>query len=296
VIHFAIGIRHLFTASLLRRLFSTMMEATLVLLVLLLVVEAAAAWGYYPPPSLLSHHHSSSRGRSSGRQQRSPAIVPRTSSRSFTQPSSRRLNQEHVVLISCHMWFPRNQQEAETKGVVEESSSTSFLIEKTTTATNDNNNSKNNDNNKFGFWQRIDSIKSGVVGAIAGSLASTILLAIHDDSIQQWEFDTDGAAVSSGLFAIVYRYCVRTDTNNPQLAQGVVGAFALTRTIARVHVPIATCTALPLTCGPPFGVLNWDLLWQLAWNGTESFVMFGSAAYALEYVTTQRGWISRFPG
>jgi hypothetical protein len=256
----------------------------LVLLVLLLMVGAAAAWGCYPPPLLLSHHRYSTRGRSSGRQR--PAVL----SSSLTPTSRRRLDQDHGVLISCNMWF-RNQPEAETKGEVEESSSTSFLIERSTTATNDN----NNDNNKFGFWQRIDSIKSGVVGAIAGSLASTILLALHDDLIQQWEFDTDGAAVSSGLFAIVYRYCVREDTN-PQLAQGVVGAFALTRTIARIHVPIATCTALPLTCGPPLGVLNWDLLWQLAWNGAESFVMFGSAAYALEYVTTQRGWISRFPG
>jgi hypothetical protein len=178
---------------------------------------------------------------------------------------------------------------------MEESSSVEILVDKTKTATAAAANKKSSDNdNKFGFWQRVDSIKSGVVGAVAGSVGSTVIIALHDNTIQQWEFDTDSAAISGGLFAIVYRYCLREDTN-PQLAQGVTGAFAIVRTLARIHVPWETCTALPLTCGPPLGILDWEILGQLVWNGAESFAIFGGAAAAMEYVS-ERKWISRFPG
>jgi hypothetical protein len=193
--------------------------------------------------------------------------------------------------VSCHFW---RRGEAEQDSM-EESSSVEILVDKTKTATAAAANKKSSDNdNKFGFWQRVDSIKSGVVGAVAGSVGSTVIIALHDNTIQQWEFDTDSAAISGGLFAIVYRYCLREDTN-PQLAQGVTGAFAIVRTLARIHVPWETCTALPLTCGPPLGILDWEILGQLVWNGAESFAIFGGAAAAMEYVS-ERKWISRFPG
>lgn len=196
--------------------------------------------------------------------------------------------------VSCYFWR-RGGGEPEDSGIMEESSSVEILVDKTTTAAA-NKKSNNKDINKFGFWQRIDSVKSGVVGAVAGSVGSTIIIALHDNNIQQWEFDTDSAAISGGLFAIVYRYCVREDNNdNPQLAQGVVGAFAIVRTLARIDVPWESCTALPLTCGPPLGILDWEILCQLVWNGAESFAIFGGAAAAIEYVS-ERKWISRFPG
>jgi hypothetical protein len=179
---------------------------------------------------------------------------------------------------------------------MEESSSVEILVDKNKKSDNDEDKKNQNDKNKFGFWQRIDSIKSGVVGAVAGSVCSTVIIALHDTTIQQWEFDTDSAAISGGLFAIVYRYCLRQDIdNNPQLAKGVIGAFAIVRTLARINVPWESCTALPLTCGPPLGILDWEILYQLVWNGAESFAIFGGAAMAIEYVS-ERQWISRFPG
>ena len=112
------------------------------------------------------------------------------------------------------------------------------------------------DEEKFGFSQRIDSLKSFVVGALSGSIAAVPFLALHDlvlippevttDALSQWEFDNDMAAAQTGLFAIVYRYCVRQD-NNDQLGQGVIAAFVVIRTLSRVVVS-ASCSAITLDC------------------------------------------------
>lgn len=117
---------------------------------------------------------------------------------------------------------------------------------------------------KFGFGQRIESVKCLVLGGLAGGVAATPVTLLHDilsplpfppyamgneyrNSMAQWEFDTDMAALEAGLFAIVYRYAIRCDTNNPQLNQGVVAAFAVTRTVSRIVVS-SQCSAVPLTC------------------------------------------------
>lgn len=154
-------------------------------------------------------------------------------------------------------------------------------------------------NNKFGMQQRIDSGKSLVLGAIVGSLASAPVSFVHDvlleadASLAQWEFDTDAAALTGGLFAIVYRYCIRQD-ENPQLQQGVIGAFAILRTLSRLRIP-GYCTAIPLNCGEPLGIFDWDVLSQLAVNGLESALLFGFAALAID-IALEKGYISRFPG
>ena len=44
---------------------------------------------------------------------------------------------------------------------------------------------------------------------------------------------------------------VRQD-RNPQLKQGVVGAFVITRALAMLQAS-EECSALPLSCGPPLG-------------------------------------------
>lgn len=112
--------------------------------------------------------------------------------------------------------------------------------------------SSSTDDNKFGFGQRIASVQSLVLGAVAGSVSFAPLgllqdLLLDQTSLAQFEFDTDMAAIMGGLFAIVYRYCLRQDTDNPQLKQGVIAAFALTRTLGKIHVP-DYCAALPLQC------------------------------------------------
>jgi len=104
---------------------------------------------------------------------------------------------------------------------------------------------------KFGFAARIESIKCVAVGALAGGIALAPASLIRDvvlnhQRVAQWEFDTDMGSLEAALFAIVYRYCIREDTN-PQLKDGVVGAFVLTRLLSRVQVP-EYCSAVPLDC------------------------------------------------
>jgi hypothetical protein len=168
----------------------------------------------------------------------------------------------------------------------------------------DDDDDKNN-SDKFGFMQRINSGKSLVVGAIVGSFALVIPELFHQlvllpesannymNGLAQFEFDVDMGALMCGLFAICYRYCIRMD-ENPQLAQGVVGAFGLTRTLSRVFVP-TYCVAPILRCGAPLGYLDWNMLTQIVLNGAESFVMFGATAMAMDYCM-ERKWISKFPG
>jgi hypothetical protein len=67
-----------------------------------------------------------------------------------------------------------------------------------------------------------------------------------NNGVAQWEFDTDMGLLESALFAIVYRYCVRTD-DNAMLNQGVIGAFVVVRMLSRIQVPLY-CVAAPLDC------------------------------------------------
>lgn len=111
------------------------------------------------------------------------------------------------------------------------------------------------DDDKFSFGQRIESIKCAVVGAVSGGIALAPVTAVHDiflgpefaNGVAQWEFDTDVGSLEAALFAIVYRYCIRSDDNNEMLNQGVIGAFCITRTLSRIRVP-SFCTAVPLDC------------------------------------------------
>ena len=146
--------------------------------------------------------------------------------------------------------------------------------------------------------QRVDSGKSLLLGLIVGSVGQAPVSFFHDvvaDSggLAQWELDTDAAALEAGLFAIVYRYCIRQDQNE-QLSQGVVGAFVLVRTLSRLRVP-GYCSAVPLNCGSPLGYLDWNMLQQIGWSGAESVLMFGLTALAID-IAMSKGYISKFPG
>lgn len=165
------------------------------------------------------------------------------------------------------------------------------------------------DDEKFGMAQRIASVQSLVVGALAGSIALAVPEFVHQTILDsmldltplgvggmaQFEFDNDMGAVISGLFAIVYRYCIRLDGDREQLKQGVVGAFTLTRALSRITVPVASCSSLPLSCGAPLGYLNWNMLFQIGVNGVESGIMFAATAAAIDYCM-EKGWIKKFPG
>ena len=173
---------------------------------------------------------------------------------------------------------------------------------------NDNNDSNDGGGDKFSFYQRIESIKTAILGGVVGSICSTPFIAIHDllldgttggggtggGSIANWEFDTDASAVQGALFAIVYRYCIRaSDPPNNMLNMGVIGAFVLVRTTSKIQLP-TYCTALPLTCGPPLGFLDYTILFALLVNSVEGLALFGSVAYCME-VAYNKQWISKFP-
>mmetsp|Transcript_10586 Transcript_10586/g.17059 ORF Transcript_10586/g.17059 Transcript_10586/m.17059 type:complete len:239 (+) Transcript_10586:121-837(+) len=141
--------------------------------------------------------------------------------------------------------------------------------------------------------ERFESIKSAVVGAIVGSIASAPIALLSPNRLTaQWEFDHDALALSLALSALVYRYAVREDPN-PMLKQGVVGAFAITRILALLQVS-NVCTSLPLSCGAPLGIADWNMIGRGLFIAAESFIAFGAVAVALE-ILFDRGLIKRFP-
>lgn len=145
--------------------------------------------------------------------------------------------------------------------------------------------------------ERFESVKTAALSAVAGSLAvapvAVLAAALSSSGFDaQWEFSIDMLAATLALFGITYRYAVRAD-GNPNLKQGVVGAFALTRTLNLIHVDVGTCTSLPLHCGAPLGYVSWDMIWQGVGAGVPSFVAFGSAALALE-ACFDSGFVRRF--
>ena len=145
------------------------------------------------------------------------------------------------------------------------------------------------------FAERINSGKALVLSALVGSLgAAPVSVAgafiFGQGLTAEWEFRTDMLAVCLGLFGIVYRYAVRSDPN-PQLKQGVVGAFALTRTLNLIEIP-DSCGALPLNCGAPFGYVSYEMFAQGLISGIPSLFAFALSAVALE-TAFNNNWIGR---
>ena len=118
---------------------------------------------------------------------------------------------------------------------------------------NDDNESTESSESKFDMAQRIESLKSVVLGALSGGIAVTPIAYLHYVTFSevantaQWEFTTDMSSLEAALFAIVYRYAVRANDNNPMLNQGVVGAFVVVRTLANIQVT-SSCLSVPLRC------------------------------------------------
>ena len=64
--------------------------------------------------------------------------------------------------------------------------------------------------------ERIESAKTGVLSAVAGSIAMAPFALLENDTFYpsnaftaQWELGHDGLAVMLALFGLVYRYAVR---------------------------------------------------------------------------------------
>ena len=145
------------------------------------------------------------------------------------------------------------------------------------------------------FAERINSGKALVLSSVVGSIGVAPInvagaFILGQGLSAEWEFRTDMLAVCLGLFGVVYRYAVRSDPN-PQLKLGVVGAFALTRTLNLVDIS-DSCAALPLNCGPPFGYVSYDMISQGLISGIPSLFAFALSAVALE-TALNNNWIGR---
>jgi len=135
--------------------------------------------------------------------------------------------------------------------------------------------------------ERIESVKAAVVSTLAGSLANAPFSVfgglIFDGGrlTPTWEFNNDALALQLFLFGVVYRYAVRTD-ENPNLKQGVVGAFAVSRVLNQIRIDDTICSSLPLNCGAPFGYVSWSMIQQALLAGLPSLLAFGISAYVLD--------------
>lgn len=142
--------------------------------------------------------------------------------------------------------------------------------------------------------ERWQSLKAGVMGAIAGALVFGVLVQLNSvvslqipglAGLLTWQ---DGVGVvlhgaiakfSGFLFAVTYRYIIRQD-QNPHLRSGAVGAFGLVRGLALVemswqHAAPVALVVLVIESFLLFGgvriVLDWSLMrgWILPFNTTE---------------------------
>lgn len=118
----------------------------------------------------------------------------------------------------------------------------------------------------------------------------------HFDSIDHsdWQFSHAGLAVSGILFGLTYRYAIRRD-ENPNLKQGVIGAFSITRSLGTVQALAAECApSIPLDCGPPFHLFTWKMLLEGTGALVEASVFFLGISLVIEYCFKKK-WISKFP-
>ena len=131
---------------------------------------------------------------------------------------------------------------------------------------------------------RLESVKSAVVSTAAGSLAYLpvgIAFGLYEGFSPAWEFHSDTLAVTLFLFGVVYRYTVRSDTENQMLKMGVIGAFSVSRSLDLITLS-DSCTSIPLFCGPPFGYFDFRMIFSGLEHFLESYVAFNAAAGALD--------------
>lgn len=129
---------------------------------------------------------------------------------------------------------------------------------------------------------RLESIKSGLVGAGVIGLVSTIAMlgaATADlplpapQSLLSWLVNLAVAIASGFFFGVTYRYIVRQD-DNLHLGGGAVGAFALVRSLAQIEA----------SWDDTFAFTPWLLI------TAESFLWFVAAHYVLDFALDRR-WI-----
>jgi len=171
--------------------------------------------------------------------------------------------------------------------------------------------------------EKIESIKIAAFSALVGTVICipiAFCTGVLDGFDPLWQIQHVALLISLVLFGITYRYAVRND-GNPQLKQGVVGSFAITRALCLVKVPLegtgcvasiadtgsvdswdsATAPAsitsfVPslLDCGAPFHFFTLGMLLIGLVNLLESGIAYGGTAYAIERFSSA-GILKRFP-
>ena len=144
----------------------------------------------------------------------------------------------------------------------------------------------------IGLAERIESVKAGLVGAVATGLAFGTIALMHAYLLTpQWQtligiptqltllnlsIRFSFVALSGFLFGVTYRYIIRQD-RNPHLRSGSVLAFGLVRGLAQVDALLPTQPNA----------------WLLAVLVLENLVLFVVAQLVLDWVMAQ-GWIKSF--
>ena len=95
--------------------------------------------------------------------------------------------------------------------------------------------------------ERIESVKAGIVGAVAFSIAELVIIVANSLIIPSltsnpsaiiidysWLIQSLAGAISGFLFGVTYRYIIRGDRNS-HLNEGAVLAFGLVRGLALVE-------------------------------------------------------------
>jgi hypothetical protein len=140
---------------------------------------------------------------------------------------------------------------------------------------------------------RIESLKAGILGAIATAVMFSTLLLINSsilaarfEFLRELRIDNPAlpelisgaiAAISGFLFGVTYRYIVRSD-RNPHLKSGAVAAFGLVRGLAQVDVGLH---------------LQSHNLWWFSLVTLESVLLFAIARIALD-IAISRDWVKAF--
>jgi len=111
---------------------------------------------------------------------------------------------------------------------------------------------------------------------------------------------TDMTSLQCALFAIVYRYVMRSDVaENKNLGDGVLWAFVICRSLTAIHVP-NYCMSAPLDCGGIGYIFDLNEgTAQLVLVTLSSYVAFAATKTVLDRCFTPSEffglkWIKRF--
>lgn len=131
--------------------------------------------------------------------------------------------------------------------------------------------------------ERIESVKAGLIAAIAGGLTTLffwgIKIAFTDVSPTPESILAIAITIFCAfLFGITYRYIIRQDAN-PHLRSGALGAFALVRGLSQIEA----------TWGDALPLISYAVMLG------ESFGLFAIAQLTLDW-TIDRGFVKPFGG